>query len=69
MTEGYKATLSVLKTAQTVAAASNAVLTQFERPADQSDTVKAKRAEYGQKYFDQYAARAVSNKENGGTSK
>ena len=68
LTEGYKATLSVLKTAQTVAAASNAVLTQFERPADQSDTVKAKRAEYGQKYFDQYAARAVSNKENGGTS-
>lgn len=68
LTEGYKATLSVLKTAQTVAAASNAVLTQFERPADQSNTVKAKRAEYGQKYFDQYAARAVSNKENGGTS-
>ena len=68
LTEGYKATLSVLKTAQTVAAASNAVLTQFERPADQSDTVKAKRAEYGQKYFDQYAAGAVSNKENGGTS-
>ena len=68
LTEGYKATLSVLKSAQTVIAASNAVLTQFERPADQSDTVKTKRAGYGQKYYDQYAAGAVSNKKNGGTS-
>ena len=55
LTEGYKATLSVLKSAQTVIAASNAVLTQFERPADQSDTVKTKRAGYGQKYYNQYA--------------
>ena len=68
LTEGYKVTLSVLKSAQTVIAASNAVLTQFERPADQSDTVKTKRAGYGQKYYDQYAAGAVSNKKNGGTS-
>ena len=68
LTEGYKATRSVLKSAQTVTAASNAVLTQFERPADQSDTVKTKRAGYGQKYYDQYAAGAVSNKKNGGTS-
>ena len=44
LTEGYKATLSVLKSAKTVTAASNAVLTQYERPADQSDTVKTKRA-------------------------
>lgn len=68
LTEGYKATLSVLKSAQTVIVASNAVLTQFERPADQSDTVKTKRAGYGQKYYNQYAAGAVSNKKNGGTS-
>lgn len=68
LTEDYKATLSVLKSAQTVIAASNAVLTQFERPADQSNTVKTKRAGYGQKYYDQYAAGAVSNKKNGGTS-
>ena len=44
------------------------MITQFERPADQSDTVKTKRAGYGQKYYDQYAAGAVSNKKNGGTS-
>lgn len=62
------ATLSVLKSAKTVTAASNAVLTQYERPADQSDTVKTKRAGYGQKYYNQYAAGAVSNKKNGGTS-
>lgn len=68
LTEGYKATLAVLKTAGTVLAASNAVLTQFERPADQSDTVKTKRAEYGQKYIDKYVRDTESNKKNGGTS-
>lgn len=52
---GYKAVLATLKTASSVRAASDAVLLQFERPADQSETAKARRAGYGQKYFDKYA--------------
>ena len=55
LSTSYKSVLSVLKTAISVRAASDAVLLQFERPADQSETAKARRASYGQKYFDKYA--------------
>ena len=53
---GYSAVIKVLKSAATVREASDIVLTQYERPADQSDRVKELRAGYGQKYFDQYAS-------------
>ena len=46
--------LAVLKNATSVLQASNAVLLNFERPADQSVAVQNKRAAYGQKYFDNY---------------
>ena len=55
LSSGYKAVLNTLKTTTSVRAASDAVLLQFERPANQGETVKVKRAEYGQKYFDKYA--------------
>ena len=55
LSESYKAVLTTLKTASTVREASDAVLTQFERPADQSEAVKVKRAGYGQTYYDKYA--------------
>lgn len=55
LTESYKGVLNTLKTAKTVKAASDAVLTQFERPADQSDAAKNRRASYGQTYYDKFA--------------
>lgn len=51
---GYKTVLSTLKKAKSVKEASDVVLTQFERPADQSDKVKEKRASFGQTYYDKY---------------
>ena len=57
LTTGYPALVEVLMSATTVQAASDAVLTQFERPADQSKRAKAKRASYGQKYYNQYAGK------------
>ena len=57
LSTGYKGVLNVLETAESVRAASDVVLLQFERPADQSETVKAKRASYGQKYFDKYSGK------------
>ena len=51
----YQSVLSTLKTAKTVKAASDSVLVNFERPADQSAAAKAKRAGYGQTYYDKYA--------------
>lgn len=55
----FKATLATLKTAQDVRTASDAVLLQFERPADQSEAARARRAGYGQTYFDRYAPVAI----------
>ena len=61
LSTSYKTVLATLKTATSVRAASDAVLLQFERPADQSEAVKAKRARYGQKYFDKYAQKGSVN--------
>ena len=44
--QGYTAVMDALKKAGSVRAASDAVLTGYEKPADQSETVKKKRAEY-----------------------
>lgn len=52
---GYKGVLDTLKTATSVRQASDAVLLNYERPANQSESVREKRASYGQKYFDLYA--------------
>lgn len=64
LTESYASLAQMLLSASSVRAASDAVLLQFERPADQSETAKARRAAYGQKYYDQFAgkeAAAMSN--------
>lgn len=45
---GYISVLNVLKNAKTIREASDCVLTQYERPADQSESVKVKRAAYGE---------------------
>lgn len=44
----YPSVLNVLKTATSIREASDCVLTQYERPANQSESVKAKRAAYGE---------------------
>lgn len=44
----YPSVLNVLKTAASIREASDCVLTQYERPADQSESVKVKRAAYGE---------------------
>ena len=55
LTENYKGVLSGLRAARSVREASDIVLTQFEKPADQSESVRAKRASYGQVFYDRYA--------------
>ena len=59
LSEGYKSVLNTLKTATSVLEASNDMLFKFERPANQGASVQKKRAEYGQKYYDKYAAKAT----------
>ena len=55
----YKAVLSVLKNANSVREASDAVLLKFEIPANRGDSVQLKRASYGEAYYDQYVGIAV----------
>lgn len=57
LTESYASLAQMLLSASSVRAASDAVLLQFERPADQSETAKARLAAYGQKYYDQFAGK------------
>ena len=52
LSTGYKSVLSTLKTATAVRTASDSVLLNFERPANQGEAVKIKRAGYGQSYYD-----------------
>lgn len=67
LSTGYKAVLTKLKAAKSVREASDIVLTQYERPADQSESVKKKRASYGQKYYDRYAKTTGGNSSMGKT--
>ena len=62
LSEGYKALLKTLQAATSVTDASTAVLTQYERPADQGASVQAKRAGYGQTYYDKYAGATYPEK-------
>lgn len=55
LTESYSDLLSTLKSVASVKDASTAVLTIYERPADQGESVQTKRASYGQTYYDKYA--------------
>lgn len=59
LSTSYKSVLSTLKNATSVLEASNAVLFDFERPADQSVSVQNYRASLGQKFYDQYAGKNV----------
>ena len=52
----YKSVWNTITNATSVQEASDAVLLGYEKPANQSDSVKRLRASYGQKYFDLYAA-------------
>lgn len=66
--ESYRAVYSALKTSTSVRAASDSVLTKFERPADQGTAVQVKRAEYGQKYYEQFSAKQQTGGNSMGNS-
>lgn len=52
--QAYKSVFNALRTAKSIREASDAVLTGYEKPANQSESVKKQRAEYGEVYFDRY---------------
>lgn len=60
LSKSYKSLLKLLKTTNSITEASDAVLTQFERPANQGSAVKLKRQTYSQNYYNQFVS-AVGN--------
>ena len=60
LSSGYKSLLNCLKSTNSVLEASNGVLLQFERPADQSITVQNKRASFGQTFYDEFKSGPVN---------
>lgn len=60
LNEDFNAVWNALKTSKSVLDASNIMLLQFERPADQSTSVQTKRAGYGQEYYNKYANKATT---------
>lgn len=63
LNEDYKEVWNVLKTATSVVEASNIVMLQYMRPADQSLTAQTTRAKYGQTYYDKYKVLKAPNTE------
>lgn len=61
LSTNYSSVLSALRSTNSVFEASNAVLLKFEKPADQSEAVQARRAAYSQTYYDKYAQNGGSN--------
>lgn len=55
----YEEIVPVLKNATSVLEASNIILTKFEAPANQSQTVKELRASYGMNYYNKFAEEQI----------
>lgn len=52
--QGYKKTMQALSVAKSVREASDVMLLDYERPANQSEAVKVKRTNYGQGYYNKF---------------
>ena len=61
--ESFSNVYKSLKTVTSVREASNIVLLQFEKPADQSNTVKNLRSSYAQKCYTQFANLVIKDEE------
>nr|MCR4629376.1 N-acetylmuramoyl-L-alanine amidase [Clostridium sp.] len=58
LTEQYPGVVATMKCASTVREVSDAVLTRYEKPADQSERVRKLRAEYGERFYRMYQGNA-----------
>lgn len=69
LSENYRGVLGVLMNTTSVRDASDAVLLNFERPANMEIDVQKKRAGYGQAYYDKFASAEAMRKGDGRTMK
>lgn len=59
--QAYTSVMRALSKATSVKEASNAVLTGYEKPADQGNAVKNRRAEFGKGYFDKFSGESKAS--------
>jgi len=59
---GYKSVWQCLVGCNSVRVASDSVLVGYEKPANQSESVKKKRAEYGERYYKQFSEKKTEQK-------
>ena len=62
--QAYGFVMKVLNKATSVKEASNAVLTGYEKPADQGNAVKNKRAELGKEFFDKFSEKSAASEKS-----
>ena len=62
LSENYRLVMEQLRTTKSIREASDAVLLGYEKPANQSDSVKKLRASYGQSYYDLFLGKTSETK-------
>lgn len=55
LSEDFPVTCEMMKNAKSIREASDQFMTRYEKPGDQSETMKQRRANYGQKFYNQFA--------------
>lgn len=65
----YTKTMSVLRNAKSIYEASTIVLTDFEKPANQGNAVRNKRAEFGKEFYNKFAKANIGTIESSPTQK
>lgn len=68
LTTSFPTVVNILKIATSVRQASDVVLLQFERPANQGEETKQKRANFGQEFYNRFAKKQEVNSVMGGNS-
>lgn len=63
LTKSYKSVWTAVTTAKDIRTASDVVMLKYEKPANTSDAMRQKRANYGQKYYDQFATKKQEKKD------
>ena len=61
--QGYHRSMAALKAGKSIKAVSDVILTDFEKPADQSNSVKNRRADFGKEIYDRQTGNAEKKEE------
>ena len=61
--QGYHRSMAALTAGKSIKAVSDAILTDFEKPADQSSAVKNRRADFGKEIYDRQTGNAEKKEE------